>query len=114
MKRGSVIVFLAVCMIVLSSGGMLFAEENESLYTFGTVVGVTENSITIEEVTYDGENDVEIIEETVYELMDDTKVENVESIGEIQQGNEVDLEYVESDGKNKAVYIYAYDEQFGD
>lgn len=114
MKKLFLIVFLVAFMMTGANVGQLMAEDAETFYTFGTVKSSSDGIITIEEVTYDGETDEEIVEEVVYVLTTDTKVENADSIGDIEPGSEIDLEYVEEGGAKKAAYIYVYDEQFVD
>ena len=72
------------------------------------VANVSGESITINEVTYNEETGEEAYEEVTYTIMQDAELENVLSIEALEEGKEVDIEYVEKDGKKVINYIYVY------
>ncbi len=89
--------------------GNAFCQEKEDyIYTYGTVVEVTKDKITIEEVEYDEDTDEMITRNVEYRITPGTKMDNISSWKGIQKGNEVDIEYGVKEGKNEAKTIYLY------
>jgi hypothetical protein len=78
------------------------ADVTEGQFSYGTVVTASIASMKISE--YDFETDTS--EEINYEVATDVKLENVNSIDDIKQGDEVEIEFVIRDGKRTAVSIY--------
>jgi hypothetical protein len=105
---------LLACMLVILFGmsmglsEMSFGQEEETDYSYGKVVSVKGNSITISEVIYDENADEETYQEVTYTITQDAKLENVSSIDTLEAGKEVDIEYVEKDGEKIAIYLYVY------
>jgi hypothetical protein len=101
-------------LLVLFAGTMVsansFAQEGETILAYGEVVSVSGNSITINEVLYDEDTDIETFRETTYTLSADATINNVGSLEEIDTGKEVDIEYRETDGGKQATNIYVYTE----
>lgn len=81
-------------------------ETQEFACAFGDVASISSESIAVKEYDYELETETEV----VYRIDGSTKLENVESVQNIQQGNEVSIDYVETDGVRKAVNIYVYEE----
>jgi hypothetical protein len=100
-------VLVASLVCALGQGVLMAQEEKEGDFTYGIVKTVSGEAVTIEEYTYD-EDGNETVEDVVYFIDTDTEYENVAQIGEIVEGIEVDIEYVEKDGKKVATYIYVY------
>ncbi|MBU1894807.1 MAG: hypothetical protein KJ983_03195, partial [Candidatus Omnitrophica bacterium] len=63
--------------------------------------------VTISEYDFDVDGEKNV----VYEITTESEFENVDSLGNIQEGSEVSIEYVVKDGKNKIVSIYLYEEE---
>lgn len=78
------------------------AEAAEGQFSYGTVVTASTTSMKISE--YDFETDTS--EEINYDVAADVKLENVNSIDDIKQGDEVEIEFVMKNGKRTAVSIY--------
>lgn len=74
----------------------------DSEFTYGTVVSVSAGNMKISE--YDFETDTS--EEVTYDVAQDVKMENVKSIGDVREGDEVEIEYLVKGGKRTAVSIY--------
>jgi hypothetical protein len=89
------------------------AQENEPIeYASGTVVDISGNAITIEEVNYDVEKDEETTETVIYHLSPDAEFDNIDSIDEIKKGNDIEIDYIEKSGKKNIIYIYVYSEEY--
>lgn len=77
----------------------------ETYSAFGEVVSISSTSITITEYDYDTEEE----KQGTYSIDANTVLENVESVQGIQQGTEVSIDYVVSEGNKKATNIYVYE-----
>lgn len=104
--------FTCVLVILFAVGAGLtaasFAQDELTNYGYGKVVSVTGNSITISEAAYDEDLDEETYQETTYTVTEDADLENISSVGAFEGGEEVDIEYIEKDGKRQINYIYVY------
>lgn len=78
------------------------ADVTEGQFSYGTVVTASPEAMKISE--YDFETDTS--EEVDYTVAKDVKLENVNSINDVKQGDEVEIEFVMKDGKRTAVSIY--------
>lgn len=74
----------------------------DSQFTYGTVVLSSPQTIKISE--YDFETDTS--EDITYDVASDMKLENVKSISDIKEGDEVEIEYLMKAGKRTAISIY--------
>lgn len=74
----------------------------DSQFTYGTVVSCSAQTMKISE--YDFETDTS--EDVTYDVAPDVKMENVKSISDIKEGDEVEIEYLMKDGKRTAVSVY--------
>ncbi|MFH1845999.1 MAG: hypothetical protein ABH869_00360 [Candidatus Omnitrophota bacterium] len=77
--------------------------EDVSVAAYGTVVGVSMDSITIT-----GLNETGDMNEVTYYFGPDTEMDNVNSADEIQIDDDVDIQYVEKNGDKVVTYIYVY------
>ena len=111
MKKIMCICITALMVVCLMAGARSYGQEEESgIYTYGTVVSVSGDTLTINEVFYDEDTGEELTETVSYKVLPETKIENAASITEIKAGKEVDIEYLEKDGKNQVTYLYVYSE----
>ncbi len=108
MKKVFVCVLAALFAMSTGMSGLSFGQEEEANYGYGEVVSVTGNSITISEVAYDEDTGETAYQETTYTITQDAELENISSIDVLETGKEVDIEYVEKDGKKEITYIYVY------
>ncbi len=100
------------CMLtgaLFVTGALLFAieEAGETEFAYGTVKSVDLSSgiMVIKEQDYDTGEEYDI----TYYLSPDTDYENIDSIGEIASGNDVDVSYVTKEGGKKAIkFISVY------
>ncbi|MFH1845997.1 MAG: hypothetical protein ABH869_00350 [Candidatus Omnitrophota bacterium] len=105
---------LLKCMLVTSMISMLafqgvsFSQEEtaeeDMNATYGTVVEVSGDSVIISEYNYETDELVNV----TYHVAEDAEMENLESFAELEEGSDVDIEFVELDGKNVIKYIYVY------
>ncbi len=114
MKKLFFVLSLLLAFSLVSSQAMLFAQDEplaattptepltDSQFTYGTVISVDPAVIKISE--YDFETDTS--EDVTYDVSPDVKCENVNSIKDVKEGDEVELEYVIKDGKRTAISIY--------
>lgn len=108
MKKLFTCILLVLFAMNVSSGERLFGEEEKSNYSYGKIVSVSGNSVTISEAIYNEDTDKETFEEIMYSVAPDAVLENTTSIDSLSPGQEVDIEYVEKEGKKTANYLYAY------
>jgi len=110
MMKGIIMLFTVILALSISCGNVSGQDEEnaaESIYAYGEVVEVNPGSMTIME--YDIETGSE--NEIMYLLKNDVKLENIDNVNNLKKGDEIDLEYVVEEGKNKIVYIYLYSEE---
>jgi len=98
--------FVSVCTLVFVFLGFvpLFAQyeaEDEINYSYGVVVSSSPNQIVLLEYDYDRDEEVQV----TYEINVDTKVENVESLDNLQKDDNVEIYYKEAEGKKIAVSV---------
>jgi hypothetical protein len=114
-KEGKVkkilLVVIAALTLCCMACGVTNAQEDEGNYAFGEVVQVTANSIKVTEVYYDEDTGEEVVSEVEYQISSEAELENVGSLAELKEGQEVDIEYVEVGDKKEASYIYVYAEE---
>lgn len=83
-----------------------FAQEEE-LYSYGTVVTASPTELTIEK--YDIETDAETNESFVLDA--NTKFENNTTVANIKAGDQVDIYYVEKEGKKVATDVITFSQE---
>ncbi len=96
----------SVVLPLLFLANVSFAQEEE-LYSYGTVVTVTPTEMTIEK--YDIETDAETNESFVLDA--NTKFENNTSVTNIKAGDQVDIYYVEKEGKKVATDVITFTQE---
>lgn len=82
------ILFFSVLFLSQISGTVIAQEEVESDFVSGIVLEVSSSSITVIDSDYDDEVRVTVV------INADTTFENIQSISEIQEGDEVFIEFV--------------------
>ena len=92
------------------AAGSSFSQEEETLYSSGVVKSIDGNAIVISEMVYEETSDQEVYEEFDYIIMADAELDNVDSIASLKEGQMIDFEYMEQDGKNQISHIYLYSE----
>ena len=106
MKR----LMIAVAAVMLAAGHNAFAYDPDALdYSFGTVKAVSSTEITLEE--YDFEGDLEKTVDVTYVINGETETDNFEKIDDLKVDEDVEVYFVEEDGKKIAVSL-AKDEGF--
>ncbi|MFH1395296.1 MAG: hypothetical protein ABIH09_03985 [Candidatus Omnitrophota bacterium] len=109
MRKTLFLLIMSVILVTVVFSPFAVSQEQEDLenYTDGTVVNVSDGIITISEYDFDVDGEKNV----VYEITSESEFENVDSLGNIQKGNEVSIEYIVKDGKNQIVSIYLYEEE---
>lgn len=93
--------FLALSFNGVSSAQATKKEADTTDYSYGAVVKVSSSQLVVAE--YDFEKDQEV--NATYELDPKVELKNVKSIGEIAQGDSVDITYFIKNGKKIATII---------
>ncbi|GEM_PF-2768686 len=76
--------------------------QKETGYAYGTVVGVSPDRITLNEYNADtGRN-----EDVTYSIDPSAELDNVGSTREIEEGDDVRVEYNMREGRRNAIYVY--------
>jgi len=102
----ALVILFAVSVTAVSS----FAQEEDTTYVYGEVVSASSDAITITEVAFDEETGEEVVSQATYTIAEGAEVENADSVAAIPEGEAVDIEVIEIDGKKHAKYIYVYSE----
>lgn len=90
--------------VVLSMGHKAFAYDPDALdYSFGTIKSVSPTAITLEE--YDFEGDLEKTVQVTYDVNDKTEFDNFQKIDELKVDEDVEVYFVEENGKKVAVSL---------
>lgn len=115
MRKYLFLTMLVVTVFCVSLSGVAAAQQEtaaqkgeESFYSYGNVVSVENGVLTIDEDVYNDATGEESVQRVVYTVGPELELENANTIQDLKAGAEVDVEYVEKDGKRKAVYIYVY------
>ena len=77
------------------------AAEESDLFSFGKVVSVAKNKLTISEYSFASDNDVEM----AYEVSPKTEFANIRSLDGIKQEDDIVLDYIVKRGKRIATII---------
>ena len=77
------------------------AEEDNTDYSFGTVVSIGPDTLTVSEYNY--ESDLE--QEVAYKIADDAEFTNARSLKDIVKGDSVDITFIEENGQKTAVAV---------
>lgn len=104
---GKWISVILACVALVSSPYAVFAQEDTE-YSYGTVVEVNKDKNQISISEYDWETDSEMT--VTYSMGPDVKLENVDLLEKIAPDTYVDVEYiVAEDGKKVAKVISVYE-----
>ena len=105
MKRPIVVLLTILAFLAGFSQTASFSQE-ETSYSYGEVSSVSGDTIVIEEVSFDPESGEGITETIEFDIAPDVELDGIESVMDIEPGDEVEIEYIEQEGKKKALYIY--------
>jgi len=107
MFKGITVVLMGLVLCVSSPWMVVAQEETETDFVSGNVTQISAESLTIE--AFGGE------ENNVFIINDETTIENMAAIEELNIGDTVFIDFTEKDGKNIAVNIFkstrSYDEE---
>ena len=81
--------------------------QDEELYSYGTVISTSPTQITIEQ--YDIETDAQVNESFMIDA--NTKYEEGTTLKDIKTGDQVDIYYMEKDGKKIASDIITFSQE---
>jgi len=102
MNRKILFVFIALFICLALNISASFAQESETVeYSLGKVSSVSLDSIMLKE--YDYANEAE--KEVAYSISPETSLVNAEEMSDIAIGDEVEIEYVVSEGNRVAKMI---------
>ena len=105
---GKYLVFVLLCAITVSPAVISFAQEEETEYSYGSVIEIKKESNELIISEYDWDNDAEA--QVTYIIHPEAEVENAPSWKEIPNGSYVDIEYtIDKNGKKVAKYISVYE-----
>jgi hypothetical protein len=98
---------LLVALVILGLSCLLNltparAQENdEDKFSFGKVVSVAADSVTVKEYDFAKDADVEMS----YTLTPETELGNINAIADLKVGDDIVIDYVEKDGKRKVTTL---------
>jgi len=108
MKKMFACVSVMFFVMSMVSGKMVFGQE-EAKHSCGTVASVSGDNITVSEFIYSETSGEEAYQDVIYTVSKDAELDNIPSLEVLKDGVEVDIEYVEKEGKKEASYIFVYD-----
>jgi hypothetical protein len=76
-------------------------ENDEDKFSFGKVVSVTADGVTVKEYDFAKDADVEMS----YTLTPETELGNINAIADLKTGDDIVIDYVEKDGKRKVTTL---------
>jgi len=94
--------------MMVSICGVLFAQEEEIGYIYGIVKSVSPDYITVTEYDYINEQEID----TTYVIDPATELSNVDSLENINMGDNVGIDYIIRDEKRVAKIIIVYKESY--
>lgn len=77
------------------------AEADNTDYSFGTVVNIGPDTITVSEYDYESDKETEV----AYKIAEDAEFTNAQSLKDIVKGDSVDITFVEENGQKTAVAV---------
>ncbi len=96
MKKSVVsILFVLCCACVLRISSVAAQENNEDKFSFGKVVSVNAQQVTVKEYDFAKDADVEM----VYNVTAETELGNVNAVTDLAANDDIVIDYVEKDGK---------------
>lgn len=100
MKK-AIVLLMMVFGFMMATVPSYSQEEAEEVYAFGVVDGVSGTEIIVKEFDYEQENEVNV----TYALTDETDFENIEVATDLVKGEEVELFFVDNNGKKEVVWL---------
>ena len=85
-----ILFFMLVISVLFFSSMLSLAQEESMNYSWGEVVKVSPEEITVSEYSYDLEKEIDV----VYKIEPDVKLKNVTSINNLNEGDSVEIDYV--------------------
>jgi cytoskeletal protein RodZ len=76
-------------------------ENDEDKFSFGKVVSVAADSVTVKEYDFAKDADVEMS----YTLTPETELGNINAVADLKVGDDIVIDYVEKDGKRKVTTL---------
>ena len=76
-------------------------ENDEDKFSFGKVVSVTADGVTVKEYDFAKDADVEMN----YTLTPETELGNINAIADLKAGDDIVIDYVEKEGKRKVTTL---------
>ncbi len=95
MKKMFVALMLGLMFCCMMSLSVKAQEADNDMFSFGQVVAIAENQVTIKEYDFVQDSDVEV----VYGVTSETEYGNVSSISDLAVSDNVVVDYMEKDGK---------------
>ncbi len=96
MKKISVrILFALCCACILRVSAVAAQENNEDKFSFGKVVSVNAQQVTVKEYDFAKDADVEM----VYTVTAETELGNVNAVTDLAANDDIVIDYVEKDGQ---------------
>ncbi|MEW5894753.1 MAG: hypothetical protein AB1650_03180 [Candidatus Omnitrophota bacterium] len=89
------------CLLLSLAASFSLAQE-EMDYSWGTVVEISGQRLVLDEYDYETETNVQV----TYEIDSNVEFENIESLEDVQQGNEVEVGFVEHEGQRIVLSLY--------
>ena len=104
--RKTGILLIAATLLVSLVGGISHGQEMEEMeevtrYSYGTVISVTANQIVLSEYDVDTEESMRV----TYTINAQTRFQNFESVDELEEYDDVEVEYIEEGGRKIALII---------
>jgi hypothetical protein len=95
MKRSIVAVLIALALVFVARLPVAVAQENnEDKFSFGKVVSVSAQQVTVKEYDFAKDADVEV----VYTVSPETEFGNVNAVTDLAANDDIVIDYVEKDG----------------
>ncbi len=96
MKKSTAIMFFALCCAcVMRISSVAAQENNDDKFSFGKVVSVNAQQVTVKEYDFAKDADVEM----VYTVTAETELGNVNAVTDLAANDDIVIDYVEKDGK---------------
>jgi hypothetical protein len=106
MKRSFIALLAILAFLAVSPRAVLFSQEEITNYSYGEVVSISGDTIVIEEISFDEETGEETTETIEFDIAPNIELEGLETLTDIGPGAELEIEYVEQEGKKVAIYVY--------
>ena len=97
----AVLALFGLASLVCPASGVVFAQEEDAEYSWGTAKSVSSDQIVVMEYDYDKDEDVEVS----YVVDPKVELKGVDSLDDIKVGDDIEVNYVTKDGKKVARVI---------